>query len=73
MLSTNKIQLILTEEDLNHSPLELEFLHDPTVSDWLKSQIRATKTRDVLDAWNDAQILLDLLQRRWQAVVAGNN
>lgn len=48
---------------------EREILADPSASHWLKSQLVATKSRDVVDAINDAEVLLNVLQQRFMIAV----
>ena len=41
---------------------------DPTTSRWLREQLNVTKQRDVLEAINDAEMLLAVLKSRWSHV-----
>lgn len=50
------------------SPLPAEVFNDPTASDWLKQAVRACLRRDVVDALNDAMILVAVLERRYEAL-----
>ena len=43
---------------------EKELMDDFSVSDWLKSQIIVTKSRDPLDALRDAALLVQVLEQR---------
>ena len=38
-----------------------ELLADPATSDWLKNAITTARERDVVDALNDAEILVEVL------------
>lgn len=42
-------------------------INDPVISFWLKDQIRITKSRDVLDTLIDAEMLIKILNQRWDA------
>lgn len=46
------------------SELETRLLADPTISYWLKDQIRATDRRDVLDAYYDLEMLWEVVKQR---------
>lgn len=43
---------------------EKELLEAPDVSYWLKEQIRTSYGKDVVDAYNDALLLAEVLQAR---------
>lgn len=43
-----------------------EVLEDPSASAWLRSSLSAALNRDPVDAANDAEVLVQLLQRRCQ-------
>ena len=45
-----------------------EILDNPTISSWLKEQIKISEKRDVLDAINDAELLLKILNERFEAL-----
>lgn len=45
-----------------------EVLRSPGTSFWLRDAIRTAMSRDPLDALSDAEMLLDLLQRRLSIV-----
>ena len=47
---------------------EQEILNNPTISYWLKEQIIISEKRDVLDAINDAELLLKILNERFEAL-----
>ncbi len=49
---------------MDANQLERAIVSDPTTSAWLKSQIEQLKGRDPLDAVNDVETLLALLQLR---------
>ena len=42
-------------------------LNDSAVRDWVKVQYRLALNRDMLDALEDAGLLADMLQMRWDA------
>lgn len=44
---------------------EHDILADPAASRWLKEQITATQSRDVVDAMADAEMLLTILKTRF--------
>jgi hypothetical protein len=44
---------------------EKTLISDPTTSIWLREQLLKTRQRDLLDALNDAETLLAVLQARW--------
>lgn len=44
---------------------EHDILADPAASTWLKEQIELSKTRDVVDAMNDAEALFNVLNERF--------
>ncbi|MDH5727373.1 MAG: hypothetical protein OEZ58_00070 [Gammaproteobacteria bacterium] len=44
---------------------EQQLVTDFSVSTWLKKQIEETKKRDILDAYNDAQLLLQVIEQRY--------
>lgn len=44
---------------------EDNLLRDPSVSYWLKTQIAESKGRDILDSIRDAELLLNVLNRRF--------
>jgi hypothetical protein len=46
------------------SDLEKRLMDDPSVSYWLKDQIRATDRRDVLDAYYDLEMLWEVVKQR---------
>ncbi|MEY8200463.1 MAG: hypothetical protein RPS47_14600 [Colwellia sp.] len=46
------------------SDFENNIASDPSVSFWLKEQIEVTKTRDLLDALNDVEVLKSVLDAR---------
>lgn len=49
---------------------EHDILADPAASRWLKEQIRATQSRDVVDAIADAKVLLSILNNRFAETLA---
>ncbi len=46
-----------------------KILNDPAVSDWLKTALRAALARDPVDAVNDAEILLQVLNEKLDALM----
>lgn len=44
---------------------EDSLLRDPSISYWLKTQIVESKGRDILDSIRDAELLLSVLNRRF--------
>ena len=52
------------KEIMNSKINESALLNDPSVSYWLKEQIRASKERDILDALCDAELLVAVLAER---------
>jgi len=48
--------------------VESEIIRDPSASNWLKSQVINLKRRDVVDAINDVEKLLEVLKGRVNAV-----
>lgn len=53
----------MTEQD------EEKRLRDPSISLWLKDQINDSKERDVVDALQDAEVLVDILRSRLSRMV----
>ncbi|MEE4247995.1 MAG: hypothetical protein V2I33_21595 [Kangiellaceae bacterium] len=49
---------------------ERPLIENPEISFWVKRQVLETRERDPLDALNDARLLLDVLQERYQSLVA---
>jgi hypothetical protein len=47
---------------------EQELMENPAVSYWLKTAITNTKERDIVDALNDAELLLAILNARFSNV-----
>lgn len=47
---------------------EHDFLEDKSSSNWLKSQIKESKKRDVVDMINDTETLLSLLNQRLKSL-----
>lgn len=47
---------------------EQAILDSPTASYWLKEAIKKSATRDVLDAWRDAEMLAQLLKARFKSI-----
>ena len=62
-----------TENVSNLSNEEKMLLNDPSISYWLKNQIKRINERDVLDALNDTQILIDLLNSRFRSTTSTNS
>lgn len=48
--------------------LEQTLLSDPSTSNWLKEQLDLTKKRDPVDALNDAEVLVTVLESRLKTV-----
>ncbi|EJL6419651.1 hypothetical protein NMR64_002700 [Vibrio cholerae] len=48
--------------------LEQTLLSDPSTSNWLKEQLDLTKKRDLVDALNDAEVLVTVLESRLKTV-----
>ncbi|HAS2609587.1 TPA: hypothetical protein P7L42_003347 [Vibrio cholerae] len=48
--------------------LEQTLLSDPSTSNWLKEQLDLTKSRDPVDALNDAEVLVTVLESRLNTV-----
>ena len=46
-------------------------LNDPSASYWLKDALRSATRRDIVDALNDAEALLAILQDRFDKLSAG--
>jgi hypothetical protein len=46
-------------------------LNDPSASYWLKDALRSALRRDIVDALNDAEALLAILQDRFSKLSAG--
>lgn len=46
-------------------------LNDPAASYWLKDALRSATRRDIVDAINDAETLLAILQDRFDKLSAG--
>lgn len=46
-------------------------LNDPSASYWLKNALRSATRRDIVDALNDAETLLAILQDRFDKLSAG--
>jgi hypothetical protein len=59
-------------EDLMQTRDIARVLADSSASDWLKDAIRSSLVRDPVDAANDAEVLSQLLQRRADAILAGD-
>lgn len=56
---------MLDNHDTNLCLEEQMILNDPAVSFWLKSQIQGLNKRDVLDALNDAELLVSICKKRF--------
>ena len=52
------------------STLKQTLLDANDVSTWLKQAITELDQRDPCDALRDAELLVDLQQRRWQALIS---
>ncbi|EGR0592913.1 TPA: hypothetical protein AB5C39_003383 [Vibrio mimicus] len=48
--------------------IEQTLLSDPSTSNWLKEQLDLTKKRDLVDALNDAEVLVTVLESRLKTV-----
>ncbi|EKF9121552.1 hypothetical protein O1B25_003420 [Vibrio cholerae] len=48
--------------------IEHTLLSDPSTSNWLKEQLDLTKKRDLVDALNDAEVLVTVLESRLKIV-----
>jgi hypothetical protein len=47
-----------------------EVLRDPAASLWLRNALRAALVRDPVDAANDAEVLVRLLDRRCRSILS---
>ena len=56
---------------MNTLPTIPEVLADPSASYWLKDALRSATHRDIIDALNDAEALLAILQDRFDKLSAG--
>jgi len=56
---------------VNPLPTIPEVLADPCASYWLKDALRSAVRRDIIDAINDAETLLAILQDRFDKLSAG--
>ncbi|HBC2020528.1 TPA: hypothetical protein I6Z44_002816 [Vibrio cholerae] len=54
---------------MNTNNLEQTLLSDPSTSNWLKEQLDLTKKRDPVDALNDAEVLVTVLESRLNTVI----
>jgi len=52
---------------MNTLPTIPEVLADPCTSYWLKDALRSATRRDIIDALNDAETLVDLLTARLES------
>ena len=57
-----------SSEDRNLPPIE-DVLRDPAASFWLKNALKTALERDPVDAANDAEILLHLLNARLRTLL----
>ncbi|EKA4522886.1 hypothetical protein OLI68_003187 [Vibrio cholerae] len=48
--------------------IEHTLLSDPSTSNWLKEQLDLTQKRDLVDALNDAEVLVKVLESRLKTV-----
>lgn len=46
-----------------------QILRDPTASAWLKDALRAALRRDILNAYNDARVLAEVLAEAADAAI----
>lgn len=53
-------------------PAVHEILADPAASFWLKESLRTALTRDPVDALNDADVLVAVLDRNVRAALEGH-
>ncbi|MEY8215578.1 MAG: hypothetical protein RPR97_13975 [Colwellia sp.] len=51
------------------SDFEKSITSDPSVSFWLKEQIKITKNRDLMDALNDVEVLKSVLDDRLSGAI----
>jgi hypothetical protein len=56
---------------MNTFPTIPKVLADPTASRWLKDALHSAMRRDIVDAINDAEALLAILQDRFDKLSAG--
>jgi hypothetical protein len=49
----------------------IETTKSPVASNWLKRAMLESCQRDVLDAKRDAQLLLEMLELRWNEAIKG--
>lgn len=60
----------MTPERQEHQlPTIEEVLRDPSASFWLKAALRSALARDPVDAANDAEVLVRLLDRRYRSLL----
>lgn len=57
-------QVSLRANERQETPSEGALLRSPATSYWLRSAILSTEERDIVDALADAEVLVELLQRR---------
>lgn len=48
---------------------EKALLNDPSTTSWLKRAIEESHNRDILDALHDAEVLVRVLEQRFEQVV----
>jgi hypothetical protein len=57
------------ESLIRMSKEEEALINDPSISFWLKQACLESRGRDVLDAINDARLLLAVLEQRWKTII----
>lgn len=63
------MSIIMLDELLDPPvPTTHEILTDPSTSTWLKQALRSALNRDCVDATNDAELLLQVLKARLEAI-----
>jgi len=61
-LKNDKTTFEISNDDVVFT--EHELIADPSVHYWVRTQIKETKKRDMLEALKDAQLLLSVLEQR---------
>lgn len=55
---------MMTQLTVKTNELEQALQQEPSTSYWLKAQLKQTKERDIVDALNDAELLVLALKTR---------
>lgn len=58
---------------MNKVPTAAQVLLDPSASDWLKDALVAVSKRDICDALSDAELLVAILQARFDRLTKRDN